>query len=131
MEDPQLIVDRVGDEDCRLNDCIADPEGRLIAGTCWYDVENHYRLGKLICVDRDGTARLLDEGFHLSNGLGFSPDYRTLYFTDSVARIIYMYDYDARDGSVSNRRVFVRVPNSQGLPDGLTVDAEGFVWSAQ
>lgn len=129
--DPQLIVEQVGNEACRLNDCIADPQGRLIAGTCWYEPDKNYRVGKLISVDRDATARILDEGFHLSNGLGFSPDCQTLYFTDSVARIIYRYDYDAHEGAISNRRVFVRVPNSQGLPDGLTVDAEGFVWSAQ
>src|SRR5579875_2864000 len=128
---PQPIVDRIGDEECRLNDCIADPQGRLIAGTCWYNPEGNYRPGKLICVDRDARARVLDEGFHLSNGLGFSPDCRTLYFTDSVARIIYQYDYDVKEGAISNRLVFIRVPGSEGLPDGLTVDAEGFVWSAQ
>ena len=131
MRKPVRIVDRIGDEPCRLNDCIADPQGRLIAGTCWYDAEGDYRFGKLISVDRDGTARILDEGFHLSNGLGFSLDARVLYFTDSVAQTIYKYDYDARGGTVSNRRVFVSVPSSQGLPDGLTVDAEGFIWSAQ
>lgn len=129
--DPQCVVDQVDNEACRLNDCIADPQGRLIAGTCWYDPEKIYQRGKLICVDRDARARILDEGFHLSNGLGFSPDCRTLYFTDSAARTIYVYDYDVREGTVSNRRVFVQVPNSEGLPDGLTVDAEGFVWSAQ
>lgn len=129
--DPRLIVNRVGDEECRLNDCIADPKGRLLAGSCWYEPEKGYRLGKLISVDREGNTRVVDEGFHLSNGLGFSPDCRSLYFTDSVARIIYRYDYDAQEGTVSNRGVFVRVPSSQGLPDGLTVDAEGFVWSAQ
>lgn len=128
---PRRVLDRIADEYCRLNDCIADSQGRLIAGTCWYKPEGKYSLGKLVCMDQAGAGRILDEGFRLSNGLGFAPDGRTLYFTDSISRLIYRYDYDANEGSVSNRRVFVRVPPSEGLPDGLTVDAEGFVWSAQ
>lgn len=128
---PRRVLDRIADEYCRLNDCIADSQGRLIAGTCWYKPEGKYSLGKLVCVDQAGAGRILDEGFRLSNGLGFAPDGRTLYFTDSISRLIYRYDYDANEGSVSNRRIFVRVPPSEGLPDGLTVDAEGFVWSAQ
>lgn len=67
----------------------------------------------------------------MPNGLGFSPNNQTLYFTDSVARSIFAYDYDAATGTVRNRRVFVQVPSTGGLPDGLTVDAEGFVWSAE
>jgi D-xylonolactonase len=54
-----------------------------------------------------------------------------MYFADSVARRIYAYDYDRRTGGLGNRRVLVRVPDNEGLPDGLTVDAEGFLWSAQ
>jgi len=73
----------------------------------------------------------VDEGFHLANGLAFSPDARKLYFTDSVARRIYAYDYDRRTGNVRDRQVLVQVPDDEGLPDGLTVDAEGFLWSAQ
>jgi sugar lactone lactonase YvrE len=67
----------------------------------------------------------------LANGLGFSPDNSTLYFTDSAERLIFAYDYRRSDGRLSNRRRFVSVPSTEGLPDGLTVDAEGFVWSAQ
>ena len=74
---------------------------------------------------------ILDEGIHLSNGLGFSPDLKTLYFSDTIAHVIYAYDYDAKRGAVSNRRIFVDVPKDEGMPDGMTVDAEGYVWSAQ
>jgi D-xylonolactonase len=66
----------------------------------------------------------------LANGLGLSPDHRTLYFADSAARIIYAFDVDPKDGSLSNRRPFVKVPSEEGLPDGLTVDADGYVWNA-
>jgi sugar lactone lactonase YvrE len=82
-------------------------------------------------VDRDGTDHVVDEGFHLANGLAFSPDAKLLYFTDSAARRIYAYDYDQKTGEVRNRRVLVQVPDHEGLPDGLTVDAEGFLWSAR
>ena len=117
---------------CQLNDCIADPAGRLLAGSVFYDpTSKDYPLGKLIRVDTDGTAHVLDEGNHLANGLGFSVDAKTLYFTDSAARIIYAYDYEPKSGNARHRRVFVKVPATSGLPDGLTVDAEDFVWSAE
>ena len=72
----------------------------------------------------------MEEGVHLSNGLGFSPDNKILYYTDTVFRTIYAYDYNLKNGSISNRRVFVKVPDDEGIPDGMTVDSEGFVWSA-
>lgn len=129
--DAQLIAAHAGGSKCQMNDCIADPKGRLLAGSCFYDSSKHYTLGKLMSVGLDGAVRILDEGFHLANGLGFSVDCKTLYFTDSADRTIFAYDYDLTAGTVSNRRIFVRVPNTAGLPDGLTVDAEGFVWSAE
>lgn len=125
------IADRVEGSKCQMNDAIADPEGRFFAGSNFYDPGGEYELAKLICVDTDGSARVVDEGFHLSNGLAFSPDLRTLYFTDSVARRIYAYDYGRKTGDLRNRRVLVQVPDDEGVPDGLTVDAEGFLWSAQ
>jgi D-xylonolactonase len=119
-------------EPLALNDCIADPKGRLITGSCYFDPEQtDYRLGKLVVVDTDGTARALDEGFHLANGLGFSPDCRTLYFTDSAQRKIFAYDYTVETGTASRRRTFVAIPREEGVPDGMTVDAEGFVWCAR
>jgi len=125
-----VIASEISGAKCQVNDCVADPVGRLITGSYFYDPGREYELGKLIRVETDGRIVVLDEGFHLSNGLAFSPDARTLYFADSPARRIYAYDYDARGGAVSHRRTFVAVPDDEGLPDGLSVDAEGFVWSA-
>ncbi len=82
-------------------------------------------------MDTDGKTSVLDDGIHLANGIGFSPDAKQVYLTDSAARIIYRYDYDVRTGDVRNRSVLVRVPLDEGVPDGLAVDAEGFLWSAQ
>jgi D-xylonolactonase len=128
---PRLVADQADGSKCQMNDCLADPAGRLLAGSNFYDPGKDYPLGKLIRVDTDGTAHIIDEGLHLANGLGFSVDAKTLYFTDSAARLIYAYDYDPAKGTARNRRVFVKVPATSGLPDGLTVDAEDFVWSAE
>jgi sugar lactone lactonase YvrE len=130
-DDLQLVVAQLGDAKCRMNDAIADPEGRFFAGSNFYHPDQTYELGKLIRVDRDGTAYVADDGFQLPNGLGFSPDEETMYFTDSAARRIYAYDYDKRTGDLRNRKILVQVLDEDGLPDGLTVDAEGFLWSAQ
>lgn len=131
IDKPELIANVCGIEKLRLNDCIADPQGRLLAGSCFYKPYEDYPLGKLFCMHTDRTVEILDEGFHLANGLGFSLDGKTLYFSDSVARIIYAYTYDPATGRVDNRRIFAALSVSAGLPDGLTVDAEGFVWSAE
>ncbi len=128
---PMVIVSEIGGIKLQLNDCVADPEGRLLAGSCFYDPAAKYPLGKLFCVQTNGAVQILDEGFHLANGLGFSPNRKILYFADSVSRLIYAYEYDSITGRAKNRRVFVKVDSNSGLPDGLTVDVEGFVWSAE
>jgi sugar lactone lactonase YvrE len=130
-DDLRPIAGLFGNIQCRMNDAIADPEGRFFAGSMFYEPDKKYELGKLVRVDTDGTVNVVDEGFHLSNGLAFSPDATVMYFTDSAARRIYAYDYARRTGDLTNRRVLVHVPDDEGLPDGLTVDAEGFLWSAQ
>jgi len=115
-----------GGEKMKFNDMIADPIGRVYVGTL-----NPPELGNLYKVDLDGSVEIVEEGVTCSNGLGFSPDEKVLYYTDSRKREIYAYRYDRATGNLSNRRVFIRVPDTEGLPDGLTVDAEGFIWSAQ
>jgi sugar lactone lactonase YvrE len=131
IDDPMIIATQLGGIKLQLNDCIADPRGRLLSGTCFYNSFQEYSLGHLVCVERDGSVKILDEGFHLANGLCFSSDSRTLYLSDSVERTIYTYSYNPIEATVSNRRVFVRLDSDAGLPDGLTMDAEGFVWSAE
>ena len=68
--------------------------------------------------------------FILSNGLGWSPDNRTMYFTDFGRRLIYAYDFDADTGAVTKRRPFIEIPQDAGFPDGMTIDAEGCLWVA-
>ena len=87
--------------------------------------------GTLYRVDTDGSTTPIMTEVGIPNGLGFTPDGKGMYFTDSTAYKIYLFDYDEESGEVSNRRVFVETDPERGLPDGMTVDAEGCVWSAR
>jgi D-xylonolactonase len=131
LSDPVLLASEIDGHKCQLNDCTADRRGRVLSCSVFYEPGKNYLLGKLLVLDEGGQVRILDEGFHLGNGMGFTRDGRTLFVSDSAARRIYAYDYDQSLGTVRNRRVFVEVPPDQGLPDGLAVDSEDFVWSAQ
>lgn len=128
--EPALLATEAGGQECRLNDCLADPEGRVFSGSCHLDAQGHSDPSFLFRLDTDGSVHIADEGILFSNGLAFSPDCRTFYFTDLGARVIYAYDWRRSDGALSNRRPFVRIDRSEGMPDGLTVDAEGFLWVA-
>lgn len=127
----QAVVREIAGKPCQANDCTADSRGRLISATFYYSPGTDYELGVLFSVSTNGEARPLDEGFHLANGIALSPDERTLYVTDSAERRIYAYDYDPQSGQARNRRVLIQVPVGEGIPDGLAVDSEGRLWSAQ
>jgi len=125
------VASEAAGQQLQLNDCCADAQGRLLTTSFFYNPADDYKLGRLIRIDNNGAAVVLDEGFHLGNGIGFSPDQSVLYVTDTVARKIYAYDYETASGSASRRRTLVEVPGEEGIPDGLAVDAQGFLWSAQ
>jgi len=74
--------------------------------------------------------REMDSGFHVCNGMGWSPDAKRFYLADSGARAIYVYDYDLETGTIANRSVFARFEEGAGVPDGLAIDADGYVWCA-
>ncbi len=122
----------------RFNDAIADPRGRVFSGSMPVDAKDKQgeyndgrwsRLGRLYRIDPDGSYRVVDDGFGCANGMGFTPDGRGMYFTDSHAGAIYRYDYDQATGELSNREVFFQ---ERGVvPDGMTMDQDGHVWSAR
>lgn len=116
----------------RFNDGKCDRQGRLWAGTMG-DVEWDQPVGNLYRFGKGGGApERMEQGICCSNGLGWSPDNRTMYFSESFRYKIHAYDFDPATGDIANRRVFASVDLGGGaFPDGLTVDAEGFVWSAQ
>lgn len=131
QDDFRTVVSKQDEEALAFNDIIADAQGRIYAGTLSWGPEGMEKLGKLYLLGTGGTAQVVDDGIELANGLGFSPGDETLYFTDSAARKIYAYDVDRVTGALSRKRVFVSVPGNEGIPDGLTVDRAGFLWSAQ
>ena len=122
-----LVNEMEGETDNRFNDVAADPAGRVFCGTMPTDT----RSATLYRMDTDGSITTVLEGVGLSNGIGFSPDQKQMYYTDSLARKIYIFDYDIDSGDVTNQRVFVETPDDGSIPDGMTVDAEGYVWGAR
>jgi sugar lactone lactonase YvrE len=122
----EIVPEIPGEQSSRFNDVIADPLGRVFCGT----MSTSDKKGVLYRLERDGSIYSVLEGIGCSNGLAFTPDRRGLYYTDSFAYEIYLFDYNVENGSLSNQRIFTRFDPAKGLPDGATVDAEGGVWSA-
>jgi sugar lactone lactonase YvrE len=114
--------------DQRFNDGKVDSRGRFWIGTMSVEGLAH---GALYRYDAGGSARTMESGLTISNGMGWSPDGGTFYHTDSPLRRIYAYDYDEESGEITGRRVFADLTGSPAFPDGLAVDSEGCVWSAQ
>ena len=112
-----------------FNDGAIDRQGRLVTGTM-----NHRSLaapdGCLYRLDVTRHITCLDTGLAVANGIGFSPDGRTMYVSEQFRGRILRYDYDTEEGTPGGRRVFAQVPEEEGLPDGIIVDREGFVWNA-
>ncbi len=124
----ESVLDEISAErDTRFNDVIADPEGRVYCGTM--PTEN--RPGRLYRLDPDGTLTELVDGLGVSNGLGFTPDLSHMYHTDTTKREINRYRYDRATGDLSEKELFVQTPEGEGGPDGMTVDVDGYVWSAR
>lgn len=122
-----LIPELPEERDSRFNDVIADPRGRVYCGT----MATAQHPGRLYRLDPDLTLTVLLEGIGCSNGLGFTPDGRGLYYIDSPRRQVYQFDYDEATGALSNQRVLIETPEGEGVPDGMTVDAEGYLWVAK
>ncbi|WP_206951130.1 SMP-30/gluconolactonase/LRE family protein [Trinickia acidisoli] len=116
--------------DTRLNDGRCDRQGRFVFGTKYEGgdvrvVGGFYRLGHDLSLERLPLPTPA-----ISNSIGFSPDGATMYFCDTPTREILACDYGA-DGTLGNVRVFTRLVDADGGPDGSTVDAEGGLWNAQ
>jgi sugar lactone lactonase YvrE len=110
------------------NDAAVDRQGRLLVGTVNMN-DPFLPEGSLYRLDPDGSLHELDTGYATANGIGLSPDGKTVYVADQRHRQIIVLDYDTVKGATSNRRVFARIPDEEGMPDGLIVDAEGFIWN--
>jgi sugar lactone lactonase YvrE len=121
----------------RMNDGSCDPQGRLWIGSMMQnigpegeDLDITADTGKLFRVAADASFETMESSVGVSNGPCWSPDGKIFYFSDSKNQIIYAYDFHGDNGSISNRRV-LNDSKDYGYPDGATVDAEGYIWSAR
>ena len=124
-----LLDNDPGNDIVGFNDMAVDAAGRIYVGSLAF-VATEARSGKtgsLFVIDLDGTARTLADDVQLTNGLGFSPDGRVLYHSDSMRHVDYAYDV-LDNGDVGPRRTFIE--SGEAMPDGLVVDSAGTVWVA-
>ncbi len=112
----------------RLNDGRADRQGRFSAGSMVESGEQG--VGALYCLDHRLQLSSQISGLSISNGLCWNPDGTIMYHTDTPSRSIYRYDFDGATAALSNQRLLVHTEKGC-FPDGATVDAEGYIWSAQ
>jgi sugar lactone lactonase YvrE len=118
----------------RMNDGKCDSAGRFWAGTMAYDFTPG--AAALYRLDRDFKVTTMVNRVTLSNGLDWTEDDRSMYYIDSLAHGIDAFDFDAREGTIGRRRRLVEIPSDstaptgETVPDGMTLDAEGFLWVA-
>lgn len=111
----------------RFNDGKCDPSGRFLVGSMNLDEKSP--TGALYSFNGQTITRLLD-GVRISNGLAWSPDYKTFYYIDTPTREVKAFDYDLDSGQIENPRVVIAVPEALGWPDGMTSDSKGNLWIA-
>jgi len=111
----------------RFNDGKCDPVGRFLAGSM--NMDEKTPSGSLFSFDGYKVTRLLDS-IRISNGLTWSPDYRTFYYIDTPTREVTAFDYELSTGEITNPRVAISIPVAFGWPDGMTSDLEGNLWIA-
>ncbi len=112
----------------RFNDGKADRQGRFWAGTMDFDGEAG--RGTLYRLDANWTYTPIVTGVAISNGIDWSPDGRQMYYVDTRTQRVDLFDFDAEQGSLTNRRCFTSIDRREGTPDGLAVDVEGSLWLA-
>lgn len=114
----------------RFNDGRCDRQGRFWAGTMVMNMGLASTAGALYRYEQPNVLQKILDGFITPNGLGFSPDGRTMYLSDShpLVQMIWAFDYDTASGTPSNRRVFVDMNAFPGRPDGAAVDEDGCYW---
>ncbi len=121
----------------RLNDGRADPRGSLWVGSMRNNIKPDGRNleaggkdGVLYRLDPNGVVTTHRADIGVSNTLAWSPDQKHFYFGDSLANTVWRFDYDPSTGDISNETPFLQ-NFSRGLPDGSTVDADGYLWNCR
>jgi len=125
------VIDTIVDslppaETGRFNDEIADPQGRGFAGTIVPGGQ-----GRLYRIDTDGSVHTLLTEQGCPNGMAFSKDQRSFYYTNTPDLTVWQFDYDKATGQTTNKRAFIHADKKDGYPDGMTIDADDHFWSAR
>ncbi|MEM1373674.1 MAG: SMP-30/gluconolactonase/LRE family protein [Pseudomonadota bacterium] len=134
IKDDKLELDLIQEVDAeiertRLNDGKVDRRGRFFAGGM-DDLEELKNCG-LFRLDPDLSVTKVEDGLMCTNGPCWSPDDKTFYIADTFIEEFWAYDYDIETGNLSNKRVHASTKDDEGVADGSTVDAEGYMWNAQ
>lgn len=116
------------DDGIRFNDGKCDPRGRFIAGTMRFQPQPG--TAALYSCDETGLVTTLLEGIGLSNGLAWNQQGTSLFYIDTLSREIAKFEYDSESPRLCNRAVHYRFGDSDGLPDGMTIDRDGNLWVA-
>jgi sugar lactone lactonase YvrE len=112
----------------RFNDGKCDPAGRFWAGSMAFAVTPG--AGALYRMDADHRVTRMLSGVTLSNGLDWSADNQQMFYIDSPTQGVDVFDFDLERGELGERRRIISIPADEGLPDGMTIDAEGGIWVA-
>ncbi|MFZ2452881.1 MAG: SMP-30/gluconolactonase/LRE family protein [Trichococcus flocculiformis] len=128
-KEKQLMAKAHDDERIRYNDAKLDPKGRLLVGTMGYD-KTYEGESALYAIEKDGTVRTVLDGLTLANGMGWSPDGKTLYFIDTPTKKVGSYAYDPETGEAIFEKYVIEITDGSN-PDGMCVDMEGMIWVAQ
>ncbi|WP_299821269.1 SMP-30/gluconolactonase/LRE family protein [uncultured Pontibacter sp.] len=123
-----FITNPILASDVRFNDGKCDPAGRFWIGTMALDT----RAGaaKLYRLDKDKQVKEMLDNLTIANGIVWSLDKKTMYFTDTRTQQVEAFDYEVETGEISNRSVIISIPKEEGSPDGMTLDADGNLWVA-
>jgi len=125
---------------------LADPEGNGVNNAVRMNDGKVDRLGRFWCggmedpgcrdiaslyrFDPDHTFHKMENAIAISNAICWNPNNTIMYFADSLKSVVWAYDFDAAEGIINNRRVFIKLNDGEGVPDGATVDVDGFLWLA-
>ncbi|GAB3926877.1 SMP-30/gluconolactonase/LRE family protein [Mucilaginibacter myungsuensis] len=126
-------IERIADPESdlpgnRFNDGKCDPAGRFWAGTMALDEKEG--AGNLYMLGKDLRLQLKLSDVTISNGIAWSADDKVMYYIDTPTKQVVAFDFDVADGTISNERVVVKLPDGDGYPDGMTIDAEDKLWIA-
>ncbi|GAB3204094.1 sugar lactone lactonase YvrE [Pontibacter aydingkolensis] len=123
-----FITNPIKEKDIRFNDGKCDPSGRFWVGTMALDTREG--VADLYMLDHDCFIHHMLGNLTISNGIAWTQDKKTAYFTDTPTQTVKAFAYNDASGQISEGKVIIKIPKEEGSPDGMTLDAEGNLWIA-